>query len=134
MRNLMIIALGFWALISMPANAQSDDAIKDVIGSQLEAFNDRDVEAAWTHASPFIKRLFGNSRNFGAMVERGYPMVWDNNDVRFLELRSEDGAPIQQVMLKDAQGNLHLLEYKMIETPQGWQIDGVQLVELDLSA
>ena len=130
----MIIALGFWALVSMPANAQNADAIKDVIGSQLEAFNDRDVEAAWTHASPFIKRLFGNSRNFGAMVERGYPMAWDNNDVRFLELRSEDGVPIQQVMLKDAQGNLHLLEYKMIETPQGWQIDGVQLVELDLSA
>jgi hypothetical protein len=61
-------------------------------------------------------------------------MVWDNADVRFLELREEAGMTLQLVTLKDAQGVLHTLEYAMIETSNGWQINGVQLIAPDLAA
>jgi hypothetical protein len=31
-------------------------------------------------------------------------------------------------MIRDAQGALHLLDYQMIETANGWQINGVTLL------
>jgi len=125
--RILALVLGFWIAASAAA-AQDSDAIEDVIGSQLEAFNNRDVSEAWQYASPNIKRLFGSSDNFGMMVQRGYPMVWDNADVRFLELRDVAGNLWQKVMVRDAQGGLHILDYQMVETAEGWQINGVQLL------
>lgn len=119
--------LGFW-LFATSAFAQDNRAIEAVIGSQLEAFNARDIDEAWTFASPYIKRLFGSSANFGNMVQQSYPMVWDNADVRFLDLREVRGNLWQKVMVRDAQGGLHILDYQMIETAEGWQINGVQLL------
>ena len=54
--------LGFW-LLATSVFAQDNSAIEDVIGGQLEAFNARDVEEAWTYASPNIKRLFINDNH-----------------------------------------------------------------------
>ena len=119
--------LGFW-LLATSVFAQDNNAIEDVIGGQLEAFNARDIEEAWTYASPNIKRLFGSSVNFGNMVQQGYPMVWDNDEVRFLDLRDVRGNLWQKVMVRDAQGGLHILDYQMVETADGWQINGVQLL------
>ncbi len=121
------LVFGLW-LAATAAFAQDTDAIEGVIGGQLNAFNDRDVEEAWEYASPNIKRLFGSAGNFGMMVQQGYPMVWDNADVRFLELRDVAGNLWQKVMVRDARGGLHILDYQMIETPDGWQINGVQLL------
>ena len=121
------VLLGVW-LAATAAFAQDNDAIKGVIDDQLSAFNDRDVNTAWQFAAPNIKRLFGSANNFGMMVQRGYPMVWDNADVRFLELRDVGGNLWQKVMLRDAQGGLHILDYLMVDTPQGWQIAAVQLL------
>ncbi|WP_400086005.1 DUF4864 domain-containing protein [Yoonia sp. R78084] len=125
--RILAFVFGFW-MVATAAFAQDSDAIETVIGNQLEAFNDRDISEAWQYASPNIKRLFGDPGNFGMMVQQGYPMVWDNADVRFLELRDLGGMIWQKVMVRDAQGGLHILDYQMIETPQGWQINGVRLL------
>ncbi|WP_333712597.1 DUF4864 domain-containing protein [Yoonia sp.] len=128
------LVLGFWLSVTA-AVAQDSGAIEGVIGSQLDAFNDRDIDGAWQYASPNIKRLFGNPGNFGMMVQQGYPMVWDNADVSFLELRDINGFLWQKVMVRDKNGNLHILDYQMVETSEGWQINGVQLLPApDLSA
>lgn len=127
MDRFFAFVLGLWLAIT-PAFAQDAGAIEGVIGSQLQAFNDRDVDEAWQYASPNIQGLFGNPGNFGMMVQRGYPMVWDNADVQFLELREIAGLIWQKIMVRDAQGNLHVLDYQMVETSAGWQINGVQLL------
>lgn len=119
--------VGLWLAVN-PALAQDAAAIEGVIGDQLQAFNDRDIEGAWQHASPNIKSLFGNPGNFGMMVQRGYPMVWDNAEVRFLELREIAGNQWQRIMIRDLNGGLHMLDYQMVETAEGWQINGVQLL------
>lgn len=125
--RVFVFLLSFW-MTATTVFAQDADAIEDVIGSQLQAFNNRDISEAWQYASPNIKRLFGNPGNFGQMVRQGYPMVWDNADVRFLELRDLRGGLWQKVMVRDAQGGLHILDYQMVETAEGWQINGVQLL------
>jgi hypothetical protein len=55
-------------------------------------------------------------------------MVWDNADVSFLELRDINGFLWQKVMVRDKNGSLHILDYQMVETAEGWQINGVQLL------
>lgn len=125
--RILGILIGLW-LSASAVFAQDAGAIEDVIGNQLEAFNARDVDGAWQYASPNIQRLFGNPGNFGMMVQQGYPMVWDNADVQFLELRDINGFIWQKVMLRDKAGALHVLDYQMIETEDGWQINGVQLL------
>jgi hypothetical protein len=127
MKRILAGCVMLW-LAATSVFAQDEGAIQAVISEQLQAFNDRDIGLAWSYASPNIKRLFGSETNFGAMVQQAYPMVWDNADARFMELRDRGGALWQQVMIRDAQGVLHLLDYQMVETPDGWQINGVTLI------
>lgn len=103
-------------------------SMQEVIGRQLDAFNARDIDLAWQFASPMIRSLFGTPQNFGTMVNRAYPMVWDNSATRFVATRQSDAVTFQQVMVQDTNGKLHLLEYAMIKTSDGWKIDGVFLL------
>lgn len=118
------VALILWA---GSANAQ-DASIEDVITNQLQAFNDRDVAQAWQYASPMIQGIFQTPENFGLMVENGYPMVWDNSDVRFLDREDGSARTRQEVQIQGPQGLFYILDYQLIETPDGWLIDGVQVV------
>ncbi|QIE44040.1 DUF4864 domain-containing protein [Pseudohalocynthiibacter aestuariivivens] len=101
--------------------------IKEVITNQLTAFQADDFDAAFAHASPMIQGMFGSADNFGAMVRGGYPMVWRPADIRFLGLQSRAGALWQDVMIRDQEGRIHILEYEMIKDEMGWKINGVQL-------
>ncbi len=128
------------ALLALPLGAHAQEAgdqaaIEAVIADQLSDFNERDVPGAWEHASPMIQGLFGTPENFGSMVEKGYPMVWDNSEARFMDLREEEGALHQRVIIDDAEGRPWVLDYQMIELPEGWRIDGVQVLPApDLAA
>jgi hypothetical protein len=62
------------------------------------------------------------------MVENGYPMVWRPSNVTYLELREVAGQLWQRVMVTDQAGRAHLLDYHMVQTPDGWQINAVQLL------
>ena len=128
--RIAFTALLLSAALSGGGGAQEREgpAIAAVIDDQLADFIARDLDGAFDHASRTIRRMFGNAASFGAMVEQGYPMVWDNSGVRYLDLREQGDVWWQRVMLRDAHGVPHVLEYKMIETPQGWRIDGVSLV------
>jgi hypothetical protein len=117
----MVVALAGW----VGAAVAQDADIREVIESQLDAFNARNVNEAWSYASPMIQGMFGNPTNFGVMVENGYPMVWTNNGAEFGELREVAGRLYQRVIVEDANGGRHVLEYQMIETAGGWQINGV---------
>lgn len=130
----LILAVIVALMVSAPARAQQDD-IRTVIGAQLEAFQADDVATAFTFASPVIKNMFGTAENFGLMVRRGYPMVWRPADVRFLGLETRGGQQVQRVLITDSAGNLHALDYYMVETAEGWQINGVHILPaLDVGA
>lgn len=126
MKRMIFATFGLmmWAGI---ATAQ-DATIEDVITDQLQAFNDRDVVAAWEHASPLIRGIFGTPENFGSMVENGYPMVWDNSDVRFLDRDEFESRTRQEVQIQGPDGLFYILDYQMISTPSGWQINSVRVI------
>jgi hypothetical protein len=127
MRDIFFaLALGF----AQPAYAQDSAAaaIQSTIQNQITAFQADDFTRAFTFASPMIKGIFGDAGNFGVMVQRGYPMVHRPSAVRMLDLRVEGGRQWQRVMITDAAGTTHLLDYRMLETADGWLIDAVQLL------
>ena len=124
---MRLILAGVAALV-LSTTAASSETIEDVIGGQLEAFNQRDLSKAFGFASPMIQGIFGNPVNFGKMVSRGYPMVWNNSDVRFLEPREDGPLIFQRVMMRDEYGALHVIEYKLVPVDDSWQIDGVALM------
>jgi hypothetical protein len=56
-------------------------------------------------------------------------MVHRPGAVKMLELREVSGLLWQRVMITDQMGRTHILDYQMIETSEGWQINGVQLLK-----
>ena len=116
------------ALLALPAAAQ-EEPIQQTIQNQLDAFQADDFNRAFTFASPLIKGIFGTPENFGAMVTQGYPMVHHPAAVKMLELREVAGNLWQRVLITDAGGKTHMLDYQMVETSEGWQINAVQLLQ-----
>lgn len=116
------------AFSALPVAAQ-DGGPGDVITRQFEAFRQGDMEAAFSHASPTLKRIFGSSQTFGSMVRQGYPMVLNPDQMRLLDLREEGARLVQRVEVIDRKGVVHLLDYDMVETEMGWKINGVQFVQ-----
>jgi hypothetical protein len=114
----------------LPAHAQ-DEPIRNTIQGQFDAFLKDDFVTAFDFASPNIKGIFGTPERFGQMVTQGYPMVHRPSGVEMLELRELEGRLWQRVLVTDATGRGHLLEYQMIETPEGWKINGVELLKSD---
>ena len=120
----LLLCLG----LAGPAWAQSEGS-QSTINGQMEAFRADDFDRAFTYASPNIKRMFGSSENFGTMVRNGYPMVWRPAEVTYLELREENGSYWQKVKIEDAEGRVNVLDYRMLDTENGWKIYGEQLLE-----
>lgn len=125
--RLGLYAILATVMLALPTQAQ-EAPIQSTIQSQLDAFLTDDYALAFTFASPMIKGIFGTSDNFGAMVQQGYPMVARHGAVQMLELRTVAGNLWQRVMITDTMGRTHLLDYQMIETADGWQINAVQLL------
>lgn len=129
MRQLLLsLVLLCLPVLSAQAQEARNPAIETVIQQQFDAFRAEDVGTAFSFASPNIKGMFGTPENFGRMVRDGYPMVWRPAEVQFLDLRKVAGNLWQRVMVTDQAGRTHLLDYQMIETDQGWQINGVQIL------
>ena len=114
--------------LTFGAAAQQSD-FQATIQSQFDAFKADDFETAFTFATPNLQRLFQTPRNFQQMVTRGYPMVWKWGTVTFLDSRDVGDAWVQIVEVQDAGGTVHLLAYRMEETPAGWRIGGVQILD-----
>lgn len=132
--RLPALALGFILAFALPAPGQEAD-IRATIDQQLQRFKADDFPGAFQFASPPLQRLFQTPENFRRMVTTGYPMVWRYGEFRFLELREEAGTYWQKLQITDDAGRTHVLEYRMIETPEGWRIHGVQILDQsDLSA
>lgn len=127
-RSLATLAAALWVGLAPAGHAQEDGVLEGVIARQIEAFRSDDFDEAFRHASPMIKGMFGTAERFGSMVEQGYPMVLRPSDMRFLDRRVEDGRIYQKLSVRGPSGRYHILDYQMVETPEGWQINGVQVM------
>ena len=124
MRTVFILIL----TLLMTGPARAEGGMTDVISQQFDAFRSDDLDRAFSYASPMIQGYFRTPENFGQMVEQGYPQIRDPGEIRMMELRTEGGRLIQRLKVFDGNGLPHLFDYEMIETQQGWKINGVRYV------
>jgi len=120
-----IIAALLAALMALPARA--DEAIESVISAQIEAFLADDFETAFTYASPAIRNVFETPERFGRMVRQGYPMVWRPAELEFLSVEQRERGLWQNVLIRDGEGALHVLEYQMVQEGGRWLINAVRV-------
>ena len=114
------------------ARAQTSDvdqaAIRQVIQSQMAAFQKDDGPTAYGYASPTIQQKFVNADVFLEMVKTGYPAVYHPREVEFRELKVENGRLLQEVYVVGPDGNPALAIYEMQRQPDGsWRINGCWL-------
>lgn len=127
MRGLLIGAV-MWLGAALSAVADPRE-MQSVIDQQIDAFQADDFAKAMEFASPGLQQYFGTPERFGRMVTQGYPMVWRPSEVEYLESREEDGSQWQRVRIRDQNGAVHILDYRMLETDEGWRINGVQILD-----
>jgi hypothetical protein len=123
-----LLATVLTAICLASAVPAQEAPIQSTIQSQLNAFQADDFAKAFSFASPTIKGIFVTPENFAMMVRQGYPMVHHPAAVKMLQRRNVAGNLWQRVLITDAEGRGHVLDYQMLETPEGWQINAVQLL------
>jgi len=132
----LVRLLGIFLLLAVvaagPAGAQTSEtdqaAIRQVIQSQMAAFQKDDGATAYGYASPTIQQKFGNADIFMQMVKTGYPAVYRPREVEFRQLKLENGKLLQEVFVVGPDGKPVLAIYEMQRQPDGsWRINGCWL-------
>lgn len=129
------LLLTMFISISMSLSVSANESdYQNVIKSQIEAFSNNDMKAAFQFASPSIKSIFGNYIRFGSMVRQGYPMVFRQRNLTFKETKSKNSIAFQNVLIEDLSGDLHMLRYRLVLLEGDWKIAGVEFLRTEIKA
>jgi hypothetical protein len=131
----MALALpGLAAAEDAPSSLAAPDqqAIQQVIQSQLDAFQRDDAAAAYSYATPTIREKFGDAGNFMQMVKTGYTAVYRPRSVNFDRLVDTEYGPDQILRLIGPDGLAYTAHYMMQKQSDGsWMINGCYLTRAD---
>jgi hypothetical protein len=112
--------------------APDRQAIRQVIQSQLDAFQRDDAAAAYSYATPMIREKFGDAGNFMQMVKQGYTPVYRPQSVAFDKLVDTEYGPDQILRLIGPDGHAYTAHYMMQKQPDGtWMINGCYLTRAE---
>jgi hypothetical protein len=127
---LLVLLIGLAPASSFAQGAEAErSAIRQVIESQLAAFQRDDAAGAYAFASPTIQQKFINPTIFMEMVRTGYAPVYRPQAVEFRELELREGIWLQHVYLVGPRGEPVIAVYEMQQQPDGsWRINGCYLV------
>ncbi len=136
MRVAAVLIAVSLAFVTVPAQSESlslSDAdrssIRDVIESQLAAFQRDDGAQAFSYASPTVRRQFVTPERFMHMVRTGYAPVYRPREVEFRDIVVAGDVPAQKVLLVGPDGVPVMAIYPMQRQADGsWKIDGCFLV------
>jgi Domain of unknown function (DUF4864) len=129
MRFAALLFLVF--LCAAPARAADDvTSAQNVIRAQEQAFSRNDAAAAYSYASPAIKKLFPQADVFMSMVQNSYAPVWRHKSFEFGEARIEGKWVAQRVHIVDADGEAWEAMYTLEQDADGsFKITGCSLLK-----
>ena len=111
-------------------SAKDEKAVQTVVQSQLAAFAKDDADKAFSYAAPELRKSFGTSGVFMAMVKGSYPVVYRPASVAFLKAEGSDNDAVQNVQMLDASGASYLAVYSLQrQKDKTWRISGCTVVE-----
>jgi len=137
-RRLLAAVVGVAAALVVAASARASEppiadadraAIRRVIDQQMTAFQRRDGVAAFAHAAPSIRELFGTPESFMHMVAQRYAPIYRPRRWSFGELEIVAGEYTQHVTVIGEDGTAANAFYLMARQDDGsWKILGCLLV------
>jgi len=132
--TMRVIMLTICLLASLSCAAHADDdiaAARTIISSQADAFGRDDDAAAFAFAAPELQEMFQQPATFMAMVKRSYAPVYRHKSFEFGEARAMDGKIMQNVHIRDADGELWEALYTLERQPDGsLRITGCTLLKM----
>ena len=129
---MRFVALLFLTFLSFAAPACADDVAnaQAAIRAQEQAFVRGDAAAAYSYASPAIKKLFPKADIFMYMVQNSYAPVWRHKSFEFGEARIEGKWVAQRVHIIDADGEAWEAMYTLEQDADGsFKITGCSLLK-----
>ncbi len=121
---------------ALPLRAQVDigtadvKSIRRVIEQQIDAFKRDDATAAYSFASPGIRKIFPTAEIFMQMVRQGYRPVYRPRSYAFDELTQIEGDLVQPVRVVGPDGVPVTALYIMERQPDGsWKTNGCVLTQ-----
>jgi ketosteroid isomerase-like protein len=127
---LLILVTAVTPAAAQEVSSADQAAIRQVIQSQLDAFQHDDASTAWSYASPSIQSMFGTPEIFMEMVRTGYQPVYRPREVEFRDLGDLGGTLVQDVFLIGPDGRPVIARYSMEQQPDGsWRINGCSLTQ-----
>ena len=113
---------------SQTVGSKTEAATKAVIADQLDAFQRRDYDRAFSHAAPTIQKIFKTTENFIRMVKGGYNVLYDPDNYIFGRNFDLDGTIHQEVIATEKNGKQWQAIYTLKQMPDGsWKITGVKM-------
>lgn len=127
--GLLMASVGLSTAVAEGPGPEDVTEFRQIIDSQITAFNRDDAEGAYQFASPGIKTIFPTAEIFMAMVRRGYPPVYRAKVYSFDEVAMMDGRILQPVRIALPEGGTVVALYTMERQADGsWRIAGCTLV------
>jgi hypothetical protein len=126
----VIVGLVLLGSVVSAGAAEPLDTARSIISRQIEAFLADDATAAYSFASPGIKRLYPDQAVFFEMVKRGYQPVYRPGNFAFGRSKVDNGTVLQEVLISGPDGKDWTALYTLTPQPDGtYKINGVQMLQ-----
>ena len=97
---------------------------QDIIESQIQAFQNKNAELAYSFASPMIKLRFNNPQEFMSMVKSYYEPVYNPKQYYFINSKYFEGSIYHQLQIISQSNMSYLATYSLIKDENEWKISG----------
>lgn len=105
--------------------------IESTIASQTQAFSSEDFELAYTFASPGF-RANVPLRSFVGIIASSYGPLISSSTLAFRDCYTNSDKSLGVIDVSFVQGgeDVYGLRYLMVETPEGWRVEGASNLEV----
>ena len=125
------ISILFFTSFILSGLSKADDSMKkeltmtqDIIESQIQAFQNKNAELAYSFASPMIKLRFNNPQEFMSMVKSFYEPVYNPKQYYFINSKYFEGSIYHQLQIISQSNMSYLATYSLIKDENEWKISG----------
>ena len=127
----------FFTLFILSGLSKADDSMKneltitqDIIESQIQAFQNKNAELAYSFASPMIKLRFNNPQEFMSMVKSYYEPVYNPKQYYFIDSKYFEGSIYHQLQIISQSNMSYLATYSLIKDENEWKISGCSVMPM----
>jgi hypothetical protein len=127
----------FFTSFILSGLSKADDSMKkeltmtqDIIESQIQAFQNKNAELAYSFASPMIKLRFNNPQEFMSMVKSFYEPVYNPKQYYFINSKYFEGSIYHQLQIISQSNMSYLATYSLIKDENEWKISGCSVMPM----